>query len=64
MGHQCYLALNHKLDEIVRTYEKENIEYEHDGGLSIFNHPGQGLGAQIVHTNTEKRKLDEAHIYV
>jgi len=50
-----------KFNRLHRNCANQN---ENDGGLSIFNHPDWGLGAQIVCTNIDKHELDEAHIYL
>ena len=50
--------------KINRSHQNYENQGEIDGGISVFNHPGHGLGSQRVRIDVEKHELDEAHIYV
>ena len=54
-------SMETKFNHPHRNYENQ---VENDGGLSIFNHPGHGLGSQRVRTDVEKHELHEAHFYI
>jgi len=53
-------SIETKFNRAHRNYENQ---VENHGGLSIFNHPGRGLGSQRVRI-IEKNELDEAHLYI
>ena len=67
LADECMTLCSRYLHSTETKFNRSHCCYENqeiDGGLSIFNNPGHGLGSQRVRTDVEKHELHQAYIYV
>ena len=68
LADECMTLCSRYLHSIETKFNRPHRNYENlvenDGGLSIFNHPGRGLGSQRVRTDVEEHELHLSLIHI